>query len=151
MIQGGVSAFWSVGTTWRSRAKISSKSGRKLSPAQGQRHGIRIAAEPISMRPVRDREHRGCARPLSPGNTHLLHPVPFGDDPIPLSSSRCAARSARVRPTSPLLGDSNMLYFFLGLCWSREDSRTSSIRSILSRLRGHFLAARCSESCRDAL
>ena len=27
MIQGGVSAFWSVGTTWRSRAKISSKSG----------------------------------------------------------------------------------------------------------------------------
>ena len=53
-----------IGTN-RARISIGGARCRKLSPGQGQRNGIRIAAESVSMRPMRNHEHRGCSRPLS--------------------------------------------------------------------------------------
>jgi hypothetical protein len=120
---------------------------RKLSPAHGQRHGIRITAEPVSMRPVRDREYRGCARPLSTGHTHVLDQVPFGDDPVLFRPSGSTARSSRVWTPHSALGNTNMLYPFLGLRRSCRHSRSFQVRyklgkhcrySFASRFRVHW-------------
>jgi hypothetical protein len=70
-----------------------------VSPGQGQRNGIRIAIQSVSMRPMRNREYRGCARPLSTGHTHLLHDVPFGDYPIVLRAGGCTTPSPGLSPT----------------------------------------------------
>jgi hypothetical protein len=101
---------------------------RKVSPAQGQRHGICIAAESVSMRPVWNREHCGCARALPTGNTHLLHRVPFRDDPILFCSGGSASRSSWVPTTASALGNSDMLYPLLGLCRSYRHSQSLQVR-----------------------
>ena len=66
------------------------------------------------MRPVRNREHRGCASPLSTGNTQLLHQVPFGDHSVLFRPSSGPAGSSRVRAALLLWGIPICFVFFWG-------------------------------------
>ncbi len=124
---------------------------RKLSPAHGQRHGIRIAAKPVSLRTVWDREHRGCARPLSTGNTQLLHQVPFGDDPVLFRPSGSTARSSRVWTPHSALGNTNMLYFLLDLHRVRLNPRATQDYSIQGRAGLRISGSVCHFCCRHGL
>ncbi len=88
-----------------------------------------IAAEPVSMRPVRNREHRGCACPLSTGNTHLLHQVPFGDDSVLLRAGGHATRVLGVTSGRFLLWGPAIALFSFGASSGSARSRHTRLQS----------------------
>jgi len=79
------------------------------------------------MRPMRYREHRGCARPLSTRHPHVLDQVPFGNNPIIHCAGCWPARSTRIWTPPSTLGNTCDLHLLLGNRWTQQDSRTSSI------------------------
>ena len=100
------------------------------------------------MRPMRYREHRGCARPLSTRNTHLLHQIPFRDDPIFLCTGGCTAPSTGLPPAFSSLGTGNRYFlcvdgrgcqFYLS---TPDDKRTTA------KCRHCVPIPRCSIACR---
>ena len=134
------------------RAKISIETRcRKLSPGQGQPYGILIAAEPLSMRPVRNREHRGCARPLSTGHTHVLHQVPFGDDPVLFRAGGHTTPPPGLSPAVSYLGTRCCFFHSLDLHRVRLNPRTAQDYSIQSRASFRISGSVCHFSCRHGL
>jgi len=120
-----------------------------VSPGQRQRNGIRIAAKPLSMRPMWNHEYRGRPRPVPTRNTDLFRHIQCGDKPILFSASRCAAESPRVCTTTLALGVRNPLCLFLGFCRlgsgrpSSQLSRHSGTFNHISFYFGGRLLNRC--------
>jgi hypothetical protein len=83
------------------------------------------------MRPVRNREHRRRARALSTGNTHLLHQVPFGHDPIVLSAGGYTTPSPGLSPAFFGMGPAIIIFFVwtvAGVSSIYEHPMTSALR-----------------------
>ena len=75
------------------------------------------------------------------GHAHIFCHVPFRDESILFCSSRSTARSSRIWTTSSALGNTNMLYFLLGLRRSCRHSRSSQVPDDARGHGRHFLTS----------
>src|ERR1700727_2268586 len=110
----------------------------------GQRNGVPVAAQSVSMRPMWNRDHRGCSDPLRAGDARIFEHISFRNKPILLCTSRCAAESSRVLASAIALGIRDLLRLLLGFGGSEsyrapsKFGRDSGTPNPISYDRGRF-------------